>query len=410
MTMKLEISDTQSNHSDFSCDSQSSQGSSTNDFVSSVPTSRALLTLANLEGLQSGVPTRTTATITPTQLRNFEQTYIELSNCRGDQNNHVGFVPPSVSHANNYGILNNAGYCESANTALHVSPGPASSGDSSSSPGLPAPKRRNMGGRRPAKTPQDLSPEEEERRKIRRERNKMAAARCRKRRLDHTNELQDETDKLEEKKQSLQEEIRQLNASRQKLETILQNHLQSCRLKNNRSVSPADVKPFQPYQYADAPEDGIRVKVENMEPTVDLGLSDSDLFSPNPDQKIMLSAANPVVCGSPPPPALSTPPAPPAAPARPARPSFLQVPAHAAHATQCALGQAQKLKILANNNSVPGVEISTPSNGIPFNFDSLMEGGTGLTPVHPHPHVCSQQTRAAPDAASPDGLNSLVSL
>lgn len=34
-----------------------------------------------------------------------------------------------------------------------------------------------------------VSPEEEERRKVRRERNKLAAARCRKRRLDHTNEL-----------------------------------------------------------------------------------------------------------------------------------------------------------------------------------------------------------------------------
>uniref|UniRef100_A0A2H1V5K4 SFRICE_015771 n=1 Tax=Spodoptera frugiperda TaxID=7108 RepID=A0A2H1V5K4_SPOFR len=42
--MKLEISDSQSNQSDISCDSQSSQDSSTNDFVSSVPTSRSLLT------------------------------------------------------------------------------------------------------------------------------------------------------------------------------------------------------------------------------------------------------------------------------------------------------------------------------------------------------------------------------
>lgn len=34
-----------------------------------------------------------------------------------------------------------------------------------------------------------MSPEEEQRRQIRRERNKLAAARCRKRRMDHTNEL-----------------------------------------------------------------------------------------------------------------------------------------------------------------------------------------------------------------------------
>jgi len=34
-----------------------------------------------------------------------------------------------------------------------------------------------------------MSAEEEQRRQIRRERNKLAAARCRKRRMDHTNEL-----------------------------------------------------------------------------------------------------------------------------------------------------------------------------------------------------------------------------
>jgi len=34
-----------------------------------------------------------------------------------------------------------------------------------------------------------MSAEEEQRRQVRRERNKLAAARCRKRRMDHTNEL-----------------------------------------------------------------------------------------------------------------------------------------------------------------------------------------------------------------------------
>ncbi|KYM95248.1 Uncharacterized protein C45G9.7 [Cyphomyrmex costatus] len=45
-----------------------------------------------------------------------------------------------------------------------------------------------MGGRRPTRTI-GMTPEEEQRRQIRRERNKMAAARCRKRRMDHTNAL-----------------------------------------------------------------------------------------------------------------------------------------------------------------------------------------------------------------------------
>lgn len=359
-----------------------------------------MLTLANLEGLQSGVPTRTTATITPTQLRNFEQTYIELTNCRSEPTTHAGFVPPSVTHANNYGILNSVGYCDSGpTTALHVSPGPLSaSGDSSSSPGLPTPKRRNMGGRRPTKAPQDITPEEEERRKVRRERNKMAAARCRKRRLDHTNELQDETDKLEEKKHSLQEELRKLNASREQLEAILQAHLISCPL-GKRSSSPPDVKPFHDtYGYPDMPEDGVRVKVEVVEPAVDPVLGLDIYTSPPSNKKIMLSAASLSVVGNPPLPSLDTPPV----LSRPNRPNSLQVPLIPTPA------QMHNNKALGNNK-IAGVEITTPSNGIPFNFDSLMEGGTGLTPVHPHPHPCAAQTRAAPDVASPDA-HSLVSL
>ncbi|XP_063539483.1 transcription factor kayak isoform X2 [Cydia strobilella] len=370
--------------------------------------------LANLEGLQSGVPTRTTATITPTQLRNFEQTYIELSNCHSEQANHAGFVPPSVTHANNYGILNPGGYCElGPTTALHVSPGPLSaSGDSSCSPGPgPAPKRRNMGGRRPTKAPLDISPEEEERRKVRRERNKMAAARCRKRRLDHTNELQDETDQLEEKKHALQEEIRKLNADKDQLQTILQTHLRTCKLAR-RAPSPPDVKPFEEYPYI---EEGVRVKEEVVDPAHDptLALDNDVMFtSPTPDKRIMLSAASPAM-GL----ALDTPPV----PVRPSRPNFLQVPLFLTPA------QIHNNKAIANSNKIAGIEISTPSNGIPFNFDSLMEGGTGLTPVHPHPmlhplplphqhphthphpHPCAQQQRVAPDVSSPDH-GSLVSL
>ncbi|XP_050672027.1 transcription factor kayak isoform X2 [Leptidea sinapis] len=369
-------------------------------------------TLANLEGLQSGVPTRTTATITPTQLRNFEQTYIELNNCHSDQANHAGFVPPSVTQSN-YGILNPVGYCDSGPTTLHVSPGPFSaSGDSSCSPGPPAPKRRNMGGRRPTKAPQDISPEEEERRKIRRERNKMAAARCRKRRLDHTNELQEETERLEEKQQLLQDEIRKLNQDRDQLQAILHNHLPLCRL-SKRSASPDDVKPFQDTYAIDLPDDGVRVKVEVVDPV--LGL-DSDIFtSPEQDRRIMLSAANLAVVTSASMTSLDTPPAQtahPSVPNRPNRPNFLQVP--------LTLTPAQIHNNKALGKQIVGVEISTPSNGIPFNFDSLMEGGTGLTPVHPHPHPCAhphphphpcaQQQRAAPDLASPDAHGSLVSL
>jgi fos-like antigen len=49
-----------------------------------------------LDGLNSGVPTRTTPTLTPTTLRNIEQTFIELQNEVESHQNEAGFVPPVV--------------------------------------------------------------------------------------------------------------------------------------------------------------------------------------------------------------------------------------------------------------------------------------------------------------------------
>lgn len=49
-----------------------------------------------LEGLNSGVPTRTTPTLTPTTLRNIEQTFIELQSKPEPHENEAGFVPPLV--------------------------------------------------------------------------------------------------------------------------------------------------------------------------------------------------------------------------------------------------------------------------------------------------------------------------
>lgn len=121
----------------------------------------------------------------------------------------------------------------------------------------------------------------------------MAAARCRKRRLDHTNELQDETDKLENTKQRLQDELRNLHDQRERLQAILQNHLGCCPLAGKRAVSPPDVKPFQEEYPIPYPEDGVRVKVEVMEPAGPvmnadpvLGLDNDIIFaSPTPDKR-----------------------------------------------------------------------------------------------------------------------------
>uniref|UniRef100_A0A8C1KHP5 Si:ch211-153j24.3 n=1 Tax=Cyprinus carpio TaxID=7962 RepID=A0A8C1KHP5_CYPCA len=77
-----------------------------------------------------------------------------------------------------------------------------------------------------------LSPEEEERKRIRRERNKFAAAKCRNRRRELTNSLQAETDSLEEDKAALQSEIAILLKEKERLELILSAHKPHCKLSS----------------------------------------------------------------------------------------------------------------------------------------------------------------------------------
>lgn len=75
----------------------------------------------------------------------------------------------------------------------------------------------------------DLSPDEIERLRIRRERNKAAAARCRKRRMDQISTLSEEVNRHEKKKRTLEEEIAQLKAEKEQLEYILSQHKAECK-------------------------------------------------------------------------------------------------------------------------------------------------------------------------------------
>ncbi|XP_051881290.1 fos-related antigen 2 isoform X2 [Pristis pectinata] len=88
-----------------------------------------------------------------------------------------------------------------------------------------------------------LTPEEEEKRRIRRERNKLAAAKCRNRRRELTERLQGETEKLEEEKSGLQKEIAVLQKEKEKLEFMLVAHKPICKMApggegRRRSASP----------------------------------------------------------------------------------------------------------------------------------------------------------------------------
>lgn len=196
-----------------------------------------------------GVPTRTTSTLTPTTLRNIEQTFIELTS---EQESAVpcqaGFVPPPFQGPTMYDQEQSLDSGSSlSNSSWNTTPPPQNTADEvyskagkSNSSSAGGSKKRNMGGRRPNK-PSNLTPEEEEKRKVRRERNKLAAARCRRRREDHTNELLEETEGLEKKKKSLQDEIQQLQQEKDDLEFLLDSHRAHCRQKGRHS--PLDIKP-----------------------------------------------------------------------------------------------------------------------------------------------------------------------
>jgi len=228
---------------------------------------------------------------------------------------------------------------------------------------------RRMGGRRPNRE-DHLTPEEEERRKMRRERNKMAAARCRKRRLDQTNCLQDETDDLEDKKSSLQQEIQLLQQQRDELEFLLATHKAVCRRKTqNNNIpattvaapvvsAPSSINSFVtsanpiPVTARNHYNNNINnnVTVQPI-PLKEELLKDEIVIKQEPQEtrddsvvRVLKVAAN-----------------------KPRRPTSLNV-----------------APLALRNSTVAdlGVPIETPSAGLRgLNFESMMDGGTGLTPV-----------------------------
>ncbi|XP_056638745.1 transcription factor kayak isoform X2 [Diorhabda carinulata] len=314
----------------------------------------------SLEGLNSGVPTRTTPTLTPTTLRNIEQTFIELQSKPESHENEAGFVPPlvhSIGHNQYISASDADSFSSKSQPTWHSNLSQSSSDcDTRLTPPLcqknstsSGQSRRNMGGRKPTKD-LNCSPEEEERRRIRRERNKAAAARCRKRRVDHTNSLISETEDLEQKKQKLQDEMLELQQIKEHLEFLLDTHKVSSQCRLN-TQSPPDIKPYNNNHYT--PE---RVKTEYIEPMNDIFLL------PSPTKKIMFSTV-PI--------------------SKPTRPNTLNVGATAPKTV----------------SDILGGPISTPSSGLLFNFESLMGGGTGLTPVSvatPLVPSCSTQQRNIP--------------
>merc|ERR1712045_1008793 len=146
-----------------------------------------------------------------------------------------------------------------------------------------------------------MDPEDDEKRKMRRNRNRLAAARCRQKRLDQIETLQVEVNNWEKKNRSLEEEVAALKADKEELQYILAARRNSCSLQVK--VEPATEE-----------ESPVYVEVQPKEETVKLQ-----------------------------------------------RPGSLSLP--------------------ITVNSIEGVSIDTPSNGI-LSFNTLLEGKTGLTPTN----------------------------
>ena len=76
--------------------------------------------------------------------------------------------------------------------------------------------------------------DEDRKKQLRRLRNKEAAARCRKRRMDQTLSLQGEVDRLEEVKRELRGEVQTLQREMDKLKGILELHQCSYEPSSNK--------------------------------------------------------------------------------------------------------------------------------------------------------------------------------
>ena len=169
---------------------------------------------------------------------------------------------------------------------------------------------------------------------------------------------------MEHKKQGLHLEIQELKSQVEELSFILETHKVAgncCLPRPDRSASPPDIKPL----------------------VFPLKQEEPDREQPPPAKRPMLAM-----------------PAPPTQ-TKPPRPTSLPVPSHTI--------------LRSSASEIAGISITTPSTGVPLNFDSLMDGGTGLTPVSgPLVPSCSSQQRNqnCVDLSSPDSNigNKLVSL
>ncbi|XP_076463446.1 uncharacterized protein LOC143295707 isoform X2 [Babylonia areolata] len=305
--------------------------------------------------------TGTTPTLTPTTLVSLEQTFTELQSAAqggahgatAEHQTQSGFVPPVVDPSSREHSQDSFGSSDTEwEPAAKRGRGSYSSsyvtveGSSSSSSSAAAPQRKYTRRSRHEK----LSPEEERRRAVRRERNKVAAAKCRQRRVDHTNCLVEETEKLEAEQNDLENEIQSLKQQRDQLEFILQAHVPVCKVA---SQAPT-----------------FKIKTEPADFSLVTSACTSHLHSPPPTSSSSSS-----------------------------RPKSLALGGEVPVVVSCA---------------GPGITLSTPSSGLftYTSLDSLVDGSTGLTPLTAGPVSCSSQVHRSETEGGSEAVTSptLISL
>lgn len=174
----------------------------------------------NITTHQHAIPT---SVITPTSLNNVGWLGANQNSIHGG-----GFVPPSVSTSNgSYAVVTT----RPTNGISVVNTMPRSMGGRVAVNELDL-IRISSGSQRRRIKDEELSPEERDKRRVRRERNKLAAAKCRQRRVDHTNTLVEQTEDWEEKNSTLEQEITKLQQQKEQLEFILEAHKAMCSKTN----------------------------------------------------------------------------------------------------------------------------------------------------------------------------------
>jgi len=237
-------------------------------------------------------------------------------------------------------------------------------------------KGNRGGGRKPAQgmvKEENLSTEEWERMSVRRERNKQAAARCRKRRVDQTDTLQEDVNEWEHKKSLLQEEIQSLQAQREELQFILDAHKTVCNKKRIQSNEPS-LKSILDIQLSAKQGPKVLVKAEPQTDATINHLTHQEAMETD------LSSTNLP---------------------RTTTPSFQEKPLRP---------QSLGLNLTKGSNLFRsiGVSIETPTSFVSsLNFDALMDGRTGLTPTNvltPISLKCSDNSINTPSITTPSGF------